>query len=260
MKLFLFIFLLLCGLLLAQQDGLPGMIGSYDDFKLIAPQKKQPNEFTFARLIYNGRIPKNSKNWYTDYPIGDRTIVEITRRLTNIDIASEGRAIPIHHPDLFNYPMIYALEPEQMVLDKRDTSRLREYFSRGGFLMVDDFWGTEEWGWFEKSIKQIFPDREIVEIPIEHSIFHTVFDIEKLIQVPVIGYAYCGGCPTWEQDGYEPKVRGIFDDKGRLMVAIFFNTDTMDAAESADDRQYSHHFSAYAYKIFINTIVYAMTH
>ena len=126
--------------------------------------------------------------------------------------------------------------------------------------MIDDFWGSNEWDDFEKEIKKIFPEKEIFEITIEHPIFHTVFDIEKILQVPVVSYAYCNGCPTYEQDGYEPHVKGIFDEKKRLMVVIFFNTDTMDAVEWADEPKYPHHFSAYAYKIFVNTIVYAMTH
>lgn len=259
MRLFLFIFLLTIGFLYAQ-DGFPEMEGNYNDLKFIPPQIKQRNEFTFARLVYNGKIEAYAKNWYTDYPQGDRVIIEIVRRLTVIDIAEEERAIPIHHSDLFNYPMIYSPEVAQMILDDRDTLRLREYFSRGGFWMVDDFWGTYEWEDFEKEIKKIFPKNEIVDLPLEHPIFHTVFDIDDLVQVPNVAYAYCNNCSTWESDGYLPMARGIFDDNGRLMVAIFFNTDIMDAVEWADDPKYPLRFSEYAYKIFINTIVYAMSH
>jgi len=254
-----FVFLLFVGFL-AAQDGLPGMVGNTDDFDLIAPQSKQPNEFTFARLIYNSKVLRYSKSWYTDYPNGDRTIIEITRRLTNIDVAQEERAIPIHHPDLFNYPMIFVSEPEQMVLDERDVLRLQEYFARGGFLMMDDFWGELEWNSVKENLEKIFPGIEIKDIPTEHSIFHTVFDIANIMRVPNVLYVGCPGCPQWENDGEIPYVRGIFDGNGRLMVVIYFNTDTMDAAEWADEPRYSQHFSTYAYKIFINTIVYAMTH
>ncbi|TSC68643.1 MAG: hypothetical protein G01um101470_1157, partial [Parcubacteria group bacterium Gr01-1014_70] len=160
---------------------------------------------------------------------------------------------------LFDYPFIYSAEVGQMVLDERDAPRLREYFARGGFWLVDDFWGTQEWGNLEKEIKKIFPEKQIVDIATKHPIFHTVFDIEKLVQVPNVRYPQCE-CPTWEEYGYEPKVRGIFDEKNQLMVMILFNTDTMDALEWANDPLYLHHFSTYAYKIFINTIVYAMTH
>lgn len=260
MKFTFFIFLLLFVGFSYSQDGLPAMVGNYDDLKFIPPQVRQENDFTFVRLIYNGRIPDYIKNWYTDYPKGDETLVTVIKRLTNVDVAFEERAIPINHPDLFNYPMIYVSEPEQMVLDKKDALRLREYFLRGGFLMADDFWGIYEWSQFEENIKKIFPDREIVELSVEHPIFHNFYDIEEVVQVPNIGYVYCGDCTIWENGGITPYVRGIFDDKGRLIIAIYFNTDTMDALEWADDPLYPHKFSAYAYKIFINTIIYAMTH
>lgn len=258
---FIAVFVLIFGLLILAQDW-EGLIfdGKAEDFGKLPSQNRQGNEFTFARLIYNGRIQGYLKNWYTDYPKGDKTLIDVVKRLTNTDIAREERAIPINHPDLFSYPFIYSVEGGQMILDENDSLRLREYLNRGGFWMVDDFWGTDERSDFEGNIKKIFPDREIVGLTTEHPIFHTVFNIENLTQVPNVGYAYCNGCPTWELDGHEPMVSGIFDDNGRLMVAIYFNTDTMDAMEWADDPNYPHHFSAYAYKIFINTIMYAMTH
>ena len=260
MKLFLLILLILLSGFLYSQDGFPGMTGGYGDLKFILPQTLQPNGFSFARLVYNGRVPNLNKNWYTDYPEGDKTIVTVLKRITNIDVASEWRAIPINSPDLFKYPFLYSSEGGQMILDDSDVDRMRKYLNRGGFWMTDDFWGSNEWDDFERQIKKIFPEREIVDFPLAHPIFHTVFDIEKILQVPNIFYAYCGECPTWEQDGYKPQVKGIFNDNGDLMVVIFFNTDIMDAAEWADNPLYPHRFSTYAYKIFVNTVVYAMTH
>jgi len=257
---FTVLFLIIACAFLHAQDGFPGMTGNTNDINFIPPQTKQNNDFTFARLIYNGRIEGYNKNWYTDYPSGDVTAVEIIKQLTNIDVAKEGRAIPINHPDLFNYPFVFSLEGGQMVLSESEAKKMREYIDRGGFWMIDDFWGTFEWGCFEKEMAKVFPERTVYDIPVNHPIFHTIFDINNLMQVPNIGYAYCTECPTWELDGYEPKVRGIFDDDGDLVVVMFFNTDTMDALEWANDPKYPHHFSAYAYKIFINTIVYAMSH
>lgn len=256
----LFWFLLVASGFLYAQDGFPGMIGNYGDIKFVPPQTKQNNNFTFARLIYNGKTLAYKKNWYTDYPEGDRALIKLLSRSTYIDVAPEERSVPINHLDLFNYPFIFSSEGGQMVFSNEDALVLREYINRGGFWMIDDFWGINEWLDFEREIKKIFPKREIVEIPNDHSIFHVFFDIDEIVQVPNIGYAYCLRCPTWEEDGYEPKIRGIFDEQGRLIVLIFFNTDTMDALEWADDQNYPHYFSAYAYKIFINAIVYAMSH
>lgn len=260
MKKLIFLSLLVfCGFLFGQEDFLL-LNGNYGDVKLLRPQTIQNHDFTFARLIYNGRIPGYIKNWYTDYPTGDENLIKILRRTTNTDIAPESRAIPITNPDLFSYPFVYSAEAGQMILDDSDAKIMREYLKRGGFWMLDDFWGTFEWSNFETEMKKVFPELQIQDIPIEHPIFHTAFDIEKIIQVPNIGYAYGVSTVTWEQDGYMPYVRGIFDDKGRLMVVIFFNTDTMDASEWADDPRYPGEFSTYAYKIFINSVIYAMTH
>jgi len=121
-------------------------------------------------------------------------------------------------------------------------------------------WGTFEWANFEREMKKILPDRRIVDIPHSHAIFHVFYDSDRPMQVPNIGYAYNPGTPTWEQDGYEPYVRGIYDDGGRLLVFINHNTDLMDASEWADDPLYPQKFAAYSYKIFSNAIVYALSH
>ena len=234
--------------------------GNVGDFKHLPPQTRQDHDFTFVRLMYNGRIPGYIKNWYTDYPTGDENLIHVLHRMTDIDVAPQTRCIPIQHPDLFNYPMIYSSEAGQMIFDDSDAHVLREYLKRGGFWMIDDFWGTFEWANFEKEMKKVFPDRSIVEIPMNHPIFHSVYNIEEKMQVPNIGYAYSANPVTWEQDGYEPYMRGIFDDNGRLLVFINFNTDLMDASEWADDPRYPQYFSAYSYKIFTNAVVHALSH
>jgi hypothetical protein len=251
--------LILCSALLPAQEGLQ-FEGNYGDFKRLPPQTQQDHDFTFIRLMYNGRIPHYLKNWYTDYPTGDENLVRILHRVTTIDVAKETRVLPVQHPDLFQYPMIYSSEAGQMVFDDVDAGTIREYLIRGGFWMIDDFWGTFEWRNFEHEMKKIFPDKKIVDIPLSHPIFHVFYDIDERMQVPNIGYAYNPGTPTWEQDGYEPYLRGIFDDSGRLLVFINHNTDLMDASEWADDPLYPQKFSAYSYKIFSNAVVYALSH
>jgi hypothetical protein len=234
--------------------------GNYSDFLKLPAQPPQNHDFTFVRLMYNGRIPHYLKNWYTDYPTGDQNLVQVLHRTTDIDVALSTRVMPIRDLDLFQYPMVYSSEAGQMLFDDRDATALREYLIRGGFWMIDDFWGTFEWANFESQMKKVFPDRKIVNVPLQHPIFHVLFDIDEPMQVPNIGYAYNPGTPTWEQDGYVPYVRGIFDDAGRLLVFINHNTDLMDASEWADDPLYPHKFSAYSYKIFSNAIVYALSH
>ena len=135
---------------------------------------------------------------------------------------------------------------------------MREYLLAGGFMVVDDFWGSWEWENFELQMKRVFPDRAIVEVPMDHPVFHCFYDIEEIIQVPNVGQA--AGGPTHEHDGYVPHVRGIFDDDGRLMVVINWNTDLGDAWEWADLPRFPLRYSTYALELGINFVIYGMTY
>ena len=130
---------------------------------------------------------------------------------------------------------------------------------RGGFLVVDDFWGTYEWQSFNRQAKMIFPDREIEQLDMSHEIFHSFFDIQEILQVPNVRNG-CGGYGTSEQDGYTPYALAIFDDARRPMMVINYNTDLGDAWEWADIPCYPHEFSGMAYRMGLNFIVYSMTH
>ncbi len=240
----------------AQQE--LGLLGRYDDARFVDQNKQTTNQFAFTRLIYNGRIPAYIKNWYTDWPAADRQLIMGIQRLSNLNIADEERLIPLNDPDLFEYPFLYTSEPGQMVLTQSDAAIMREYLERGGFWVVDDFWGSFEWANFEGQIQKILPGAEIKDIPRDHPIFHCFYDIDELIQVPSLNYVYTG--MIIEQDGFEAFCRGIWDEDGRLMVVINHNTDLGDAYEHADHPQYPNYFSGYAYRLAINFIIYALTH
>ena len=109
-----------------------------------------------------------------------------------------------------------------------------------------------------RSLQRVFPDRQVVDIPNDDPIFHSIYDLDSRYQVPGAQYLYSGR--TYERDGVEAKWRGIYDDKGRLMVAICHNMDLGDAWEYADQPQYDEKFSALAFRIVINYAAYAMTH
>jgi hypothetical protein len=261
--------LLVCvsaGGLLAQQDLI--LAGNYDDAHFIDQPVRDTNQFVFARLIYNGRnqgnvrfgIPGDIKNWYTDYPKGDEQLIWALRRLTQLDIAEDERAIAITDPDLFKYPFLYTSEPGQMILDDKDAAIMREYLKRGGFWMLDDFWGSFEWDDMAEQMQRVLPGAVIKEVPRDHPILRAFFDVPKIIQVPSLNYIYNGGV-TWEPpDGFEATCRGIWDEHGRLVVVINHNTDLGDAYEHMDHPDYPYEFSSYAYRMAVNTIVYALSH
>jgi Domain of unknown function (DUF4159) len=225
-------------------------------------------EFVFARLQYGSNsYGRGNGAWSTDYPNADYKFMLGIERLTNIRIrlprslyASEDYVyVPPSDDRIYDYPLLYAVEVGNWYLDDKDAAMLREYVERGGFLVVDDFWGTRQFADFNGQLAKIFPDREVEDIPLDHPVFHSFYDIDELVQVPNISNARRGG-PTWEQDLRDPYALAIFDDDRRPMVMINFNTDLGDAWEWADDPTYPHFYSGFAYRMGINFIVYAMTH
>jgi Domain of unknown function (DUF4159) len=204
--------------------------------------------------------------WMTDTWNADCKYTWGIERMTNVRMSLDPHPMAIMDPDLFKYPYIYAVEVGQMELSDEEAARLREYLLRGGFLHCDDFWGLYQWAQFARQMKKVFPDRPIEELSPKHEIFHAFFDINSVLQVPNVRngemYTYSGGrTPTWEQrSDIEPHVRGISDDSGRLMVLITYNSDLGDAWEWMDDPDYPAQFTTYAYRMGMNSIIYAMTH
>ena len=213
-------------------------------------------EFFFTRAVYNSGYRWSS--WATDYPKADRQFLIILERLIDLDAYEAENAVRLDDPNVRRFPFLYALEVGDMYMSEAEAEGLRDYLLAGGFLMIDDFWGTWEWANFESEIRRVLPEHPIVDIPLDHPIFNTVYNIEEIVQVPSIGNAQGG--PTWERDGYEPQVKGIFDEDGRLMVIINWNTDIGDAWEWAESPYYPLRYSTYAIEITINIIVYAMSH
>lgn len=222
-----------------------------------------PHSFYFARAAYSGGGGsygwRRGRAWSTDYPKADRQFLVVLRRVTNLDAYGSEHAVRLDDPELRRYPFLYAVEVGYMDLTEAEVSGLRDYLLAGGFLMVDDFWGSREWASFEANIRRVFPDRPIVEVPENHPVFHSYYEIDEIEQVPAVSVIRRPG-RTWERDGYEPHVRGIFDDDGRLMVAINWNTDLGDAWEWADIPEYPLEYSTFAYEMGVNMIVYAMSH
>jgi hypothetical protein len=226
--------------------------------------REAPGEFQFVRLMYStnpyaGGGWGRQQAWQTDMPDAEYHFLRGVSRLTRI-------AAAIHEPlfftpsdkRIFDFPWVYAVEVGYWHLNDREAAHLREYLLRGGFLMVDDFHGTREWASFVASMERVFPDRPIVDIPENDEAFHVIYDLDQRIQIPSRMYNYSG--VTWEQDGYTPHWRGIYDDAGRLMVSINFNMDIGDAWEHADWPDYPENMTALAYRFGINYLVYAMTH
>jgi hypothetical protein len=247
----------------------------YENFP-VPPDWQEKTEWAFARLMYptmpgvhgRGRYGRRGgfgdpwtqgyTSWTTDYPRSDRHFSAALRRLTRVHARSVEQPVNLDEADEFDWPWLYAVEVGHWNLTDSQAKAMREYLLRGGFFMCDDFHGTEEWQVFEASMRRVFPDRRIVEIDNRDQIFHSIYDLDSRYQVPGEQYVWSGR--TYEYDGYEPHWRGIYDDQGRLMVAICFDMDLGDSWEHADNPQYPEKFSALGIRIGVNYVVYSMTH
>lgn len=235
----------------------------------LPPDYEEKSEWVFARLMYppgwnNGYAGRDNPDWTQgaslwsqDFPRADRHFSAAVRRLTRIDVRSVEQCVNLDDgEDVYNWPWLYAVQVGEWGITDAQAKKLRDYLLRGGFFMADDFHGTVEWQVFEESMKRVFPDRAIVEIPDSDAIFHTVYDLDERYQIVGEGHLEEGH----KLDGYVPRWRGIYDDKGRVMVAISFNSDIGDSWEWADAPHYPEKYSALGIRIGVNYIIYAMTH
>ena len=232
---------------------------------------QEKTEFAFARLMfpggwndgYRGRFDGDYRLglslWTQDYPRADRHFSQAVRRLTRIHIRSVEQPINLDEDEEYDYPWVYAVQVGEWGLTKKQGAEMREYLLRGGFFMADDFHGNEERQVFEDSMKLVFPDRAIVDIPNDDPIFHVLYDLNDRFQVP--GEEHLRqGCKNCENGGRGAHWRAIYDDNGRVMIAISYNSDLGDAWEYADDPYYPEKASSLAMRVGINYIVYSMTH
>ena len=218
----------------------------------VPPDANEKTEWAFGRLRYpsggsRGRYRRRN-SWSTDFPKADRQFVQGVRRLTRLHARSAEQVVDLDFDDdeIYYWPWMYAVEVGHWNLTDKQCAKIREYLLRGGFLMTDDFHGTDEWEVFLASMSRIFPDRPIVEIENTDAIFHVLYDLDEKIQV--MGTVTFGTGRTYERDGVIPHWRGIFDDRGRVMVAICFNQDNGDAWEWADHPQYPEKAASQAYR------------
>lgn len=232
--------------------------------------------FTFARVEYTsgrrgwgggwGRYwGRNAGRWAVDYPDAELNLAFRLQQMTSMKVNPNAVTVQLAVDDLSAYPFLYIVEPGYLVFSDEEVTALRDYLLNGGFLMIDDFWGVDEWLNIESEMKRVFPDREFVDLPIEHPIFHCVFDLKEKPQVPGIAYMnhFRQTGETWERrDAQDVHYYGIFDDRGRMMCIICRNTDLGDGWErEGEDVDYFHEFAEKrAYPMAINIIFYAMTH
>lgn len=215
-------------------------------------------ELAFARLRF--RSPQRRsyyQSWGIDANKSDRQFIQVINRLTRVDARSVEHIVDIDSDDMYKYPFLYAVSVGDWEITEPQADRLREYFRRGGFLMVDDFHAEWEWQGFLSGIERVLPGAQVIDLPNDHPIFHTVYDLSKRVRIPGLNVVHGRGV---ERGGEEPHWRAVVDDENRVLVAICHNMDVADAWEWADLPEYPEEYATQAYKLGVNYLIYSMTH
>jgi hypothetical protein len=254
-----------------------------DNSWTVEARKPQPSAdlsvFTFARgaydseggygdayYQYDGRV---WARWETDYPEADENFTTRLKQLTRVQAAPHATKRTFDARDIGDLPLMYVADPGWMVLTPLEQKGLRDYLLKGGMVWVDDFWGDGEWDQLVSVMHSVLPEIQWREITPEHPIFHTVFDMKVMPQIPALPFAMRGG-GTAESPGAHkwpggstdtPHLRGWFDDQGRLLIVATYNTDLGDGFErEAFGQWYFETFSTKAYMLGTNIVMYALTH
>lgn len=224
--------------------------------------------FTFVRIRFRSWTDgygRYGQKWSIDMPESDLNFSYRLEQLTSLKVDPNGTFVTLTDPKLFDYPFVYLIEPGEMMLQEDERQAMRKYLLGGGFMMIDDFWGIEEYENLRRELKLVFPDREPQELPIEHPIFSFVFPLKEKPQIPNVGRgteSQYDGITFERWDAQTPFYKGMFDDEGRLMMIICHNTDLGDGWEweGANEYYFREFSEKKAYPLGINIVMYALTH
>jgi hypothetical protein len=228
--------------------------------------------FQFCRVVFREVQGGDGGNWSVDWPRADENLSirlsELTKTPVSMDSKGDPNPLLVSLADkaFYHCPFIIIMMTEvgNIFLDENESSNLRDYLQRGGFLWADDFWGEYAWQIWENQIRKVLPSGPypIVDLELEHAIFHSMFTITRFPQIPSIGaWGGPGGNTSERRDSQVPHARAILDARQRIMVLITHNTDFGDSFErETDDSRYFVEMSVPGYAFGINALIYSMTH
>ena len=224
-------------------------------------------ELHIARLIFQPQpwsgLGPGRPWWAIDWPEAEFHFIAGIKRYTNIDVAADSKHLKLTDDAIFDYPWLFVQQVGRWQLNTLEKTRLREYLARGGFLVVDDFHGPNQWQNFMQGIEAALKSPRIknqnpVDIPADDQLMRVLYDLNQNVQIPGRRHLQLDG--TARMPHQPSRWRGIYDTHGRLVVVINFNMDMGDAWEHADDPYYPVPMTSIAYQFGINYLIYAMTH
>jgi hypothetical protein len=236
----------------------------------VPPKDFSDGGFTICKWMFrSNRFEPGGIGWSTDYPFGEINLLTRLSELTKIRVSRDKSddlnywVVRLTDDQLFECPILIGSDVGTAALSNPEVQRLRQYLLKGGFLWVDDFWGTLAWEQWSDQMKRVLPEFPIVDVAPADPIRQTLFTVAQVKQVPSIF--------TWGGPGSDPRERGddsphadfraIADGHGRIMVAMTHNTDIGDSMErEGEDPQYFAEFSPAGYALATDIVLYALTH
>jgi len=241
---------------------------SHADDAVNRPAEAGPsNELHLGRLVFQNGIHSSwgpgRAWWRIDWPEAEFHFVNGIKRYTSIDVAGDSAHLSLLDDHIFDYPWLFVQQVGRWQLSSPEVERLGEYLKRGGFMVVDDFHGPEQWQVFDTIMRRALPGHTVIDVKESDELMHVHYELKQDTQIPGrrhIRGLKADGTAVVDMPHTPATWRGIYDDAGRLMVAINFNMDMGDAWEHADDPGYPLPMTSLAYQFGINYLVYAMTH
>ena len=206
-------------------------------------------ELIIARWKFGGNGRFGNMGWSHNYPYSEQHIAQLISEATAVDVNYMSyRIVELGTDDVFDYPFAYVSEPGEMALTRVEVENLRQFIDRGGFLLIDDFDGPDQFATMRDQFRRAFPDREFVSLTISHPIFHAFFDLEDLnVMAPYV-------------PGGNSAYLGMLNDQGDVAVIACYNNDLANFWDWIDEARYPLRPSTEAFRMGINFVVYSMTH
>jgi hypothetical protein len=192
---------------------------------------------TIGRLHYDG-----GGDWYAN-PSSLPNLLTALRTRTSLRVSTQERVVTLADDDLWNVPYLYMTGHGNVRWSDPDLATLRRYLLQGGFLHADDNYGMDQS--IRRELARLFPDHPLVEVPLDHPIYHLVYDFPK--GIPKI-HAH---------DGKPAQGFGIFLD-GRLAVYYSYQTDLGDGWEDPEVHQDPPGKREAALRMGVNLFAYAV--
>jgi uncharacterized protein DUF4159 len=226
--------------------------------------------FLFCRILFRNASDGDGDGWSVDYPRADINLTFRLSELTKVTVTTDAEdgyrhvVVRLIDPLLYHCPFVMMTEPGGAYFDEREAAQLHDYLLKGGFLWADDFWGEYAFDHWAREIAKALPSGQypILDVPLDHQLFHTLYDIHRIPQIPSINFWARSGQTSERRDSTVPHVRAVLDpDDGHIMVLMTHNTDFGDAFErEGDDHEYFLRFAPEGYAFGVNALIYSMTH